>query len=451
MNTPLVRTCSLMFALLLCVALPLTPQSSGTSYAIRDATIHTLAGEPIERGTILIRDGRIAGVGRKLRIPEGTEIIDAKGLDVYPGMIDAFSFLGLTEIRSVRATVDIEERGDFNPHLKAIIAVHPASEHIPVTRANGITHALVVPGTGSGVNLLRPSVSGAGSLMPGQASIVHLDGWTWEEMQIESGSAVVLVWPTIRVRARGAQGPPSPDSRSESYKKLKKAYDARIAELERWIESARHYAKTSKIASDAQEPDSRMEALLPVIEGRKPILVIANRDRAIRNAVAFAEKHKLKMILAGGFESWKVTDLLKEKDIPVILPPTQALPGHEDHPYDKPFAIASELHKAGIRFAFGTFSSANSRLLPYEAAGAVAFGLPREEALRAVTLYPAQILGIDDRFGTIEEGKVANLIITDGDPLEILTHIKYLFIQGRLTSTDNKHQRLYEKYSQRPR
>ena len=424
------------FALLfLSFAASLSAQPSGKTYVIRKATVHTLAGEPIEKGTVIVRDGRIAGVGRNLGVPRGAEVIDAAGLHVYPGMIDAFSFLGLTEVGRLRATVDLNEKGDFNPQLEAVTAVHPASDHIPVTRANGITHALIAPGSRG--------------LMPGQASLIHLDGWTWEEMRIESSTAVVLIWPTIRFFPGPARSTPS--SVPRTYKDAKKKYDERVAELDRWMESARHYSRAKASATSLPETDTKMESLRSVIEQERPLLVVANQVRDIRNAIAFADKHKVKMILAGGFESWKVVDLLKEKQIPVILRPTQVLPGHEDDPYDRPFTIASDLHEAGVRFAFGTFNSANSRVLPYEAAGAVAFGLPRDEALRAVTIYPAQILGIDDRFGTIEEGKVANLIVTDGDPLEIRTHTKHLFINGRPTSTDNKHRQLYEKHRQRPR
>ncbi|MCP5119952.1 MAG: amidohydrolase family protein, partial [bacterium] len=304
-----------------------------------------------------------------------------------------------------------------------------------VTRANGITHAVVAM-----------SASGS-SLMPGQASIIHLDGWTWEEMRIEPGQAVQVNWPTIRLRPVNRSGPPRGGSPVPStFKEAKKQYDARVAELDKWIEAARHYAK-----AEPAETDHRLAALVPVIESQKPLLIVANGARAIRDAIAFTEKHNVKLILAGVAEAWKVIDLLKEKKVPVILQLVERLPGHQDDPYDHPFALAAELHSGGVPFAFATFGADKSRLLPYQAAVASAYGLPKDEALRAVTLYPARILSIDDRFGTIEEGKVANLIVTTGDPLEIQTETKHLFIRGQLTPTTNKHQRLYEKYRSRPR
>jgi imidazolonepropionase-like amidohydrolase len=186
------------------------------------------------------------------------------------------------------------------------------------------------------------------------------------------------------------------------------------------------------------------------VKGVLPVLVVANKDRDINNAIQFCEKQNLKMILAGGAEAWKVKQALKEKKIPVILGPTQTLPGEEDDPYDKPFTAPGELHAAGVKIAFATFGASFSRRLPYQAANAVPYGLPHQEALRDITLSPAEIFGVADQLGTIEPGKIANLIVTNGDPLDIQTQVRYLFIKGQLTSTDNKHRQLYEKYRKRP-
>jgi len=412
-------------------------------YAIRGATIHTLAGEPIEDGTVILQGGRITGVGRRIGIPRGAEVVNAQGLHVYPGMLDAFSYVGLTEVSAVRATNDVGEKGDFNPHLQAAIAVHPASEHVPVTRANGITHALVAPG--------GPARRGAanGSIIPGEASLMNLAGWTWEEMLVDPAIGMVLVWPTIEMPRGDRSSPPDEEESESSFRKAREKYEERVAEIEKWIEAASHYGR-AKQAGTLQVPDSKLEALLAVVEGKQRVIIVANRARAIRNAVAFCEKHKLRMILAGGSEAWKEKQLLSEKKIAVILGPTQIVPEEEDDPYDQPYSTPGQLHEAGIKIAFGTFNSSDSRLLPYEAATAVPFGLPREEALNAITRNPAEILGVADRFGTIEEGKVANLIVTDGDPLEITTQVRYLFIKGEPTPTDNKHLDLYQKYIARP-
>jgi imidazolonepropionase-like amidohydrolase len=260
---------------------------------------------------------------------------------------------------------------------------------------------------------------------------------------------MVVAWPTIRMPRRNRFGSSDEEESDRSFRKAREEYEQRVAEIETWLEAARHYGQ-AKQAGTLERPDSKLEALLAVVEGEQQVIVLANRARAIRNAAAFCEKHKLKMILAGGSEAWKEKQLLGEKKIPVILGPTQTEPEEEDDPYDKPYSAPGELHEAGVKIAFGSFDSADSRLLPYEAATAVPFGLPREEALNAVTRNAAEILGVGDRFGTIEEGKVANLIVTDGDPLNITTEIRYLFIQGELTPTGNKHLDLYEKYIARP-
>lgn len=255
-------------------------------------------------------------------------------------------------------------------------------------------------------------------------------------MAIEISVAMILNWPGIQ---------------TQPFTKGKTEYDKRVVELEDWMEAARHYAQAAeKGAAGKVERDLKLEALVPVVQGKLPVIVMASSKRAIQDAVAFAGKNNLKIIIAGGTDAWKVKDLLKEKNIPVILARTQRLPSREDQPYDRPFSLPGELHAAGIKIAFATFDAAHARTLPYEAANAVPHGLPWEEALKAVTLYPAQMLGVDDRLGTIEVGKLANLIVTDGDPLEIQTEVRYLFINGQPTSTDNKHRRLYEKYLARP-
>jgi imidazolonepropionase-like amidohydrolase len=201
---------------------------------------------------------------------------------------------------------------------------------------------------------------------------------------------------------------------------------------------------------DKFERDLKLAALVPVVQGKLPLLITANDHREIKDAVQFCEQEKVRMILARGREAWKVKELLKEKKIPVILGPSHVLPSTEDEPYDQPFSLAGQLHAAGVKIAVATFDSANSRTLPYEAANYVPFGLPHAEALKAITVNPAEIFGMADRLGTIQPGKIANLIVTTGDPLEITTEVRHLFINGRLTSTDNKHQQLYERYLARP-
>jgi imidazolonepropionase-like amidohydrolase len=407
------------------------------TYAITGARIHTLAGPAIPKGTVVIKDGKIAAVGANVAVPSGAKVINGAGLEIYPGIFDSETQLGLTEVgQGAPGTVDTGELGDFNPQVVAAMAVHPSSEHIPVARANGITHAVTVPGLG-------------GPLMGGQASLIHLNGWVTEEMLVRRSVALAMNWPSIR----GGQtfDPATFQVRRRPFTEARQEYERRIKEIVDWLERARHYAQAAEKGSKENfERDLKLEALAPFARGEARILVMANTDRDIKNAVEFFEKQKLKMILGGARDAWKVKDLLKQKNIPVILGPTQALPAEEDEPYDKPLSRAGELHAAGVKVAFATFSSSNSRTLPFEAGNAVAYGLPREEAIKAITLYPAQFFGVEDRLGSIEQGKIANLIVVTGDPMEYRSEIRHVFINGRETSLENKHKRLYDQYRARP-
>ncbi|MGI8989358.1 MAG: amidohydrolase family protein [Bryobacteraceae bacterium] len=405
---------------------------SDDSFFLRGATIHTVSGADIPNGSILVRDGKIAGVGQKLAIPKDLRVIDGKGLQVYPGMIDSATQIGLSEISAVRETSDAVEIGNFNPELRASIAVNPSSEHIPVARANGITTVLSLPD---------------GPLISGQASLIHLDGWTTEEMEVRRSAGLHLHMPVIRTitSTRFANGPTL-----TPYADALKNYEIQMQELNGYFESARRYRQAKAAPGPDFRTDLKLEAMLPVIERKEPLFVTAMREREIRAAIEFGEKQKIRIVLAEAPEAWKCADELKSKNVPVILGPTLELPMNEDDPYDRPAATPADLYKAGVKFAFGSFSTEFSRNLPYQAGNAVAYGLPREEALKAVTLNAAQIWGVADQMGSIDEGKWADLMITDGDPLETQTQIKQLFIKGKAVSLDNKQRRLYEKYLNRP-
>jgi imidazolonepropionase-like amidohydrolase len=397
--------------------------------------VHTLAGAQIEGGTVLIENGLIAAVGSDVLVPTGAQVIDAAGLHVYPGMFDAMTQLGLTEVGAVAVTNDMTELGDYNPHLLAMTAVHPASEHIPVARANGITHTVSMPG-GRG-----------GGVISGQGSLIHLDGWTVEEMVIERSVGVVLNWPTIQTRRFNFATRSATES---TYSDAKKAYDEKVNELDEWLEGTRQYEAAQDAGTDV-ERDLKLEALGKVLDGELPFLVSANSERDINAALDFAKRNNVRVVILRGSQAWKVADRLAAENVPVILGPTQSLPGAEDWGYDQMYALPGQLHAAGVKIGFATFNASASRNLPYEAGSAVSFGLPREEALKAVTVNPAEILGVGDRLGTIEIGKIANLIVTDGDPLEIKTQILQLVINGMVADKMNKHLQLYERYRARPR
>jgi imidazolonepropionase-like amidohydrolase len=418
-------------------------QSPPATYAITHAKIFSLAGSTIDDATLIIRDGKIAGVGVGLDIPAGAQVIDAKGLQVYPGIFDSITQMGLREIGAVSATVDSTETGNYNPDVVAATAVSPSSEHIPVTRAAGITEVLAVPGSGGFDS------GGGGSIIGGQASAIHMAGWAIEEMLIKKSAAMVLNWPQIETQTFDF----ATFSRKEKpYADAKQEYDKQVTEITDWVERAQHYAQAVEKGSAARyDRDLKLEALVPVVHGELPVLVFANRAREIRNAVEFCDKQRLRMILAGGEEAYKVKDLLRSKSIPVILRPVLSLPIDEDDPYDRLLSQPAELAAAGVKFAFASFDNSFARRLAQNAANAVAHGLPYDEALKAVTLYPAQIFGLADQIGTLEHGKLANVMVTNGDPLELTTDVKYLFIRGQLTSLDNRHLRLYEKYAKRPK
>lgn len=431
---------------LTCAALPvisIAQTAPPTDYAITHAKIFTLMGSPIEDGTVVIHEGKIAAVGANVTVPSGAKVIDAKGLQVYPGLFDPVTQMGLSEISAVRATVDSTETGSFNPDVVATTAVLPSSAHIPVTRAAGITEVLAVPASGGFDS------GGATSLVGGQASAIYLAGWTIEDMLIRKNAALVINWPQIETRTFDLA---TFTRKEKPYAEAKKEYDKQLDQLADWFEQARHYAQAmDKAGSVSFERDVKLEAMAPVVRGDMPVLVFADRARDIRNAVEFFEKQKVRMILAGGTEAWKVKELLRSKSVAVILRPTLAEPPEEDDAYDRLMTQPSELAGAGVKFAFGSFDNSFARRLGQQAANAVAHGLAYEEGLKAVTLYPAQIFGLDAQLGTIENGKVASLIVTTGDPLELTTEVKYLFIKGQLTSTENKQKDLYQKYANRPK
>ena len=406
-------------------------------YAIRNARIVTVNGATIERGTVLIRDGKIAAVGANVSVPGNAKVIDAQGLSVYPGLIDSNTTIGLTEVGQVNATVDTTELGDFKANMKALTAVNPNSELIPVARMNGVTTVVTCP---------------RGGLIAGQCALINLDGWTPQEMKVIAPAALQMIYPVVGFGGRRGGG--FAQNLGQPGEQQRQQRDRQIESLRKKLEDAQAYAKAKDAAAvdksiPARTIDLGLEAMIPVVKGDVPVLVDANGEREIRGAIELAEKYKLKLIINGGDNASKVARTLKEKNIPVILGPVLDLPDNEDDSYDTPYARAAELYKAGVKFAFSTADASDVRLLPYHAGTAAAFGLPKEEALKGVTIYPAQILGVDKLVGSIETGKIANLVVTDGDILEFRTKVKHMFINGHPVELTNKHTRLNERFKDR--
>jgi imidazolonepropionase-like amidohydrolase len=443
--TPLAKLGCLL--LLLAFAFPAFAQSSpgGSNpvYAIKGGKIFPISGPPIDNGIVVIRDGKIAAVGANVAIPADAKVIDATGLQVYPGVFDPATQIGLEEVPAVSATVDTNETGLYNPDVVAATAFNADSAHVDVTRAAGLTETLTIPGSLGGFGGF-----GGGGVIGGQASAVNLGGWNINDMVIRRSAAMELSWPSIQT---GSFDFSTFSFTQRSLAEAKTDYEKKVSQLSDLLDKARHYAQAMEKGSpDNFERDLKLEALVPVVEGKEPIFVVAFTARDIRNAVEFCSQQKLRMILAGASQAWKTVDILKKNNVPVIIGPVLSLPQTDDDPYDSEYTMPEVLHAAGIPIAFGSFDTSFSRRLTQYAGTAVGYGLPYDEALKAVTVNAAQMLGLDSEFGTIEPGKLANIIVTDGDLLEIRTQVKYLFIKGQLTSLDNKQLELYKRYSARP-
>jgi imidazolonepropionase-like amidohydrolase len=410
--------------------IPAPPQAR--PIAIKGATIHPASAPEIPGGTIVFENGKITAIGANAGVPAGAEVIDATGKHIFPGFISANSVLGLTEIGAARATVDIAETGAINANARAASSINPDSELLPVARANGILTALAVP---------------EGGLISGQSVVMRMDGWTPEEMTVRSPAAMHLRWPNLTIN-RDPRARKSPEDQQ-------KEIDKNVKQLRDTFATARAYWHARKTPAADFKSDLRWEAMMPVFDGKLPLFVHAGTFAQMEAALAWAKEMQLKIVLVGGNDAWRLARELKESDTPVILALTTALPRLRDDPYDTSFSNPLRLHEAGVRFCIATngreSEAPHERNLPYEASMAAAFGLPRDEALRAVTLYPAQITGVADRLGSLEVGKAATLMITNGDALDFPTNLEAAYIDGRKIDLTNRQTRLRDKYLEKYR
>ena len=408
------------------------------TFAITNARIVTVSGAVIENGTVIISNGKIASVGANISVPSGAERIDARGLSVYPGMIDAGTNLGLAEIGGgAPGTIDVAETGDMNSNAKAITAINPHSSHVNVTRVNGITTVLSIP---------------QGGIISGQAAVINLNGSTQAEMALVPTFGLVINFPRITT---GGGFNPFGTQQTVDFSEAVKRRDQRIEDLKKIFRDAENYAKVrDAYARDKSLPapatDLKMDALVPYARGERPVIFTAERERDIRGVAKFAADMKIKAIILGGQEAWKAADDLKKNDIAVIYTNIYNLPVRDDDSYDYLFEAPAKMQKAGVRFCISTGDGgAEVRDLPYHAGLAGAYGLQKEEALKAVTLYPAQILGLGGQLGSIEQGKIANIVVADGDILEPRTNVKYLFINGRMLPLTSRHTELFDSFKDR--
>lgn len=446
----IIRASLAVFAVVL-IAANLAAQSDGSqqnktgragTFAIVGARIVTVSGAEIPNGTLVIQHGKITAVGAGVSVPSGAERIDGRGLSVYPGMIDAATGMGLAEIgQGANATMDIAEVGTNNANAKAIDGINPHSSHINVTRVNGITSVMSAP---------------TGGIIAGQGAVINLNGSTQAEMAVVPTYALVINFPRVATGGGGFGGFGGfGGGQQVDFNEAVRRRDTQVEELKKVLTDALNYGRArDAYARDktlpAPQTDLRLEALVPYARGEKPIVFTSERERDIRAIAKFVADNKLKGILVGGQEAWRAADVLKQNNIPVIYTNIYSLPVREDDPYDILFEGPSKMHAAGLKFAISTGDSgAENRDLPYHAGLAGAYGLPREEALKAVTIYPAQILGVADRMGTLEVGKIANVVVTDGDILDPRTNIKHMFINGRLIPLTSRHTELFDSFKDR--
>jgi imidazolonepropionase-like amidohydrolase len=411
------------------------PQSA--IIVIRNATIVPVTSPRIQNGTIILRADRIEALGSNIAVPGDARVIDGTGLFVYPGMIDAGTQLGLTEIGSVPGGDDTQELGDFNPHNVAVTAVNPHSELIPVTRVNGVTTAIT---------------SAEGGLISGQAGLIDLLGWTPVEMTVRRQAAMVVSYPSLGGGGFGGGGG-GPGAQQRSDAERREELDRRTRSLRSYFADAKAYADVKgRVANTGgvRKVNQAMEAMTPVMRGEMPVIFDVTTAEQIRGVLTLADTFGVKVVLRGAREAWRLADTLAMRKIPVIVGPTTSVPGADD-PYDMTYANPGVLARTGVKIAFQTSDAANSRNLPYNAALAVAYGLDADAALRALTINPAEIFGVVDRYGSLEPGKVANVIVTTGDPMDVRSTVRHLFIRGEAVPLDDRHTRLYEQFRARPK
>ena len=396
-------------------------------FILKNGTIHTVTSGTFI-GDILLKDGIIADIGTNLSVPQNSKVIDCTSKHIYPGMIDGGSRVGLSEVSSISVTNDFSELGDFIPHMKALTAVNPNAVAIPVTRVNGVTSVFAKP---------------SGGTFPGTGALIDLFGYSPEQMTT-GAEHIVMNFPSTGRRGRW-------DRRTDD--DIKKDADKALKNINDVWESVTQYHKMDSLAKAENQKwlnnNPQMEALLPVFRGQVPILIEVNSKGDIESALEWVADKKLKVVLTGVSEGWRLADKIAKAKIAVITGPVLAVPGRDNDRYDASYANAGKMSKAGVKVAIRTDGSENTRNLPFNAGFAAAYGLGIDEALKAVTIYPAEIFGVADKYGSLEKNKVANLFISTGDPFETKTQIEHLFIKGWKIPMESRHTLLYDEFLER--
>jgi len=391
-------------------------------FALTNAKIYTVTNGVIENGTIIISDGIIQAVGANVDIPADAEVFDYKGKEIYPGMIDGGTTLGLAEIGSISEANDFREFGELTPQMQALTAVNPNSVSIPVTRVSGVTTVWTMP---------------RGGVLPGTAASINLFGYTPDQM-FAGSKGVVMNFPSTASgrRFRRLSAEEKEKRRKKALKTVNDAWDK--AEL---------YAK---LDTDEVRNYPEIEALVPVVKNELMLFIEVNAAKDIVSAIEWIQDRGYeKVVFTGVSEGWRVADKIAEAGIPVITGPVQAIPTRQSDNYNSAYANPGVMSEAGVKVALRTMDSENVRNLPYHAGFAAAYGMGREEALKAITINAAEILGVSDQIGSIEVGKKANIFVSTGDPFETSTKITDLFIDGYKVPMTSRQIRLYDEFLNR--
>jgi len=397
---------------------------------ITNGTIHIGNGTVLDKGNILIKNGKITGVSTSAITSTEAKIIDAKGKHVYPGLILSQSQLGLVEVNSVRATIDHTELGTINPSIRSVVAYNTDSKVINTLKYNGILLANIVP---------------MGGLISGSSSVMQLDAWNWEDALYHADGGMHFYMPSLVARPNpfaefsGVDSKPATDAVKVSME--------RIEEVKQFFRDAKAYLADTK----TKQTNLKLEACRGLFEGKQKLFVHCDLAKEILVAIDFAKEFGFKLVIVGGSEAWQITDLIKEQNVAIILSQQHSLPTSPDDDVDQPYKTAALLHKAGIMVAINDEDGqTRGRNLPFNAGTAAAYGMGKEAALQAITLNAARILGIDEKTGSIETGKDANIVISEGDILDMRSSIiRHAFIQGREVSLENKHTQLYDRYKKK--
>ena len=403
---------------------------------LRGGTLHTVTGNVLEEYDLLFAEGKIVTIDEQIQPSPETDVLDIYGKHVVPGFIAGYTRIGLTEISAVKQTNDHSEIGEINPNVRANVAYNPDSDLIPITRSNGVLIVNSSPSSGR---------------IPGQSSVMTMDGWTWEEATLKHPSALNLNWPNMRYNFRK-------DAKKKE-KIQREEYNKSLREMDLLIRDVRayHHRKNAKErkAEHKQKTDLRLESMIPFVVFKDPIHIKADDVRQIEAAIKWSNKHDLNIVIVGGRDAWMIPEVLVQNNIPIIILGVQTTPRRRFEPIHTPYKIPAMLQKAGVHFCIsldpGYPMDGHVRTLPDEAMRAASWGLTKDQALRAITLSAAEILGVDDQIGSLELGKDATLFISDNEPLTQDNHPIKAYIQGREIDLTDRQKNLWNKYKEKYR